>query len=66
MYGLKMQFFKFFEQKHDFLIQKSGSFLQKRGQKMHDFESFLTCECKNDFPKCIYMDQNAKMWLQNT
>ena len=60
-----MHFFEFFEQKHDFFMQKFGPFLQKRGQKMHVFESFFICECKNDFPKCIYMDQNAKKWLQN-
>ena len=30
---------------------KIWAFFAKRGQKMQFFESFLTCECKNDFPK---------------
>ena len=60
-----MPFFEFFEQKHDFLMQKIGSFLQKRGNKMYFFESIFTCECKNNFPKWIYMDPNVKKRLQN-
>ena len=56
----EMSFFEFFFKKQDFFIKKYEPFLQKRGQKLHVFESFLTCECKNGLRKCKFMDPNAK------